>query len=168
MCLVPGNARCCIRCGIAGRRSWHFGNQGKSRDSKLQAHFSVIWTQLSCRFPFHCLQHFWKGNQRLGASLGSCFVFSLESWCCFCQLWSVEIPWRSHNNRRQRTSFALYSSTGLKGCNLPTNHIWSYNFINPILSKQVGILSSELASWSSVEGKTLHSACVKLPASHDN
>lgn len=24
----------------------------------------LIWTQLSCRFPFHRLQHFWKSKQR--------------------------------------------------------------------------------------------------------
>lgn len=131
--LVPGTALYCTRSGTAGRRSWHLGNQAKCWDSKLQTHFGVIWTLLSCRFPFHCLQHFWKGNQSPGAWSDLCFIFSLESWRCFHQLWSVEIPWKSHRNRRQRTNFFLYSFTGKKGYNLPTKQIFSYNFINHVL-----------------------------------
>lgn len=122
---------------------------------------------------FHVGSHFTacstfeKANKDPGASLDLCFIFSLEGWRYTHQLWSMEIPRGSHNKERQRNSFFLYSFTGLKGSNLPTIQILSY-FINQILQKQEGILSSEVESWVSVEGKTFLSACVKLPASHDD
>lgn len=110
-------------------------------------------------FRFTAWSTFEKANKDPGALLDICFLFSLEGWRCIHQLWSVEIPRRSHNKRRQRNSFFLYSFTGLKGYNLPTIQILPYNFINRILQKQVGILCSEVEAWACVEGKTFLSAC---------
>ena len=112
---------------------------------------------------FHAGSHFTacstfeKANKDPGASLDLCFIFSLEGWRCIHQLWSMETPGESHNKKRQRNSFFLYSFTGLKGSNLLTFQILFYNFINWILQKQ-GILSSEVESWANVKVKMFLSA----------
>lgn len=90
---------------------------------------------------FHAGSHFTacstleKTNKDPGDSPDLCFTFSLEGWRYIYQLWSVEIPQRSHK-RQQRNSCFFYSCPGFKGYNLPTIQILSQTFINQILQKQ--------------------------------
>lgn len=70
---------------------------------------------------------FAKANKDPGALLDLCFIFSPEGWRYPYQLWSVEIPRRSHKKGRRRDSFFLYSFTGFKGYNLSTTPSLSYN-----------------------------------------
>lgn len=71
---------------------------------------------------------FAKANKDPGDLLDLCFIFLLEGWRYPYQLWSVEIPRRSHKKGRRRDSFFLYSFTGFKGYNLSTTQSLSYNF----------------------------------------
>ena len=83
-------------------------------------------TSVLSEASFHAGSHFTacstfeKANKDPGASLDLCFIFSLEGWHCIHQLWSMETPGESHNKKRQKNSFFLYSFTGLKGSNLLT------------------------------------------------
>lgn len=76
---------------------------------------------------FTACSTFAKANKDPGDLLDLCFIFSPEGWRYTYQLWSMEIPRRSHNKGRQRDSFFLYSFTGFKGYNLSTTQSLSYN-----------------------------------------